>query len=376
MGSEPSETEVLLVLGTRPEIIKLAPIIHACDEREIGYTVVHTGQHYSSDLSEIFIDQLGLDPPDVNLDVGSGSHAEQTGRMLVEIEQLIESATPDIVLVQGDTNSTLAGAVAASQRDIALGHVEAGLRSGDRSMPEEVNRVLVDHAADRLFAPTDVAADQLRREGIPDDRIEVTGNTIVDAVERVRRTAERRSSVLDELGVTNDGFALLTAHRVANVDDGDRFLDLLAGVGRVGRRHDVDVIYPVHPRAADRLDAFDITLPEPIRAVEPKDYLDFIRLEDAARLVLTDSGGVQEETCILGTPCVTLRDSTERPETVSVGANLVTGTAPMSIVAGAERMLDSPPGWDNPYGDGTAAEQIVDTIQLARDSELRRVATP
>ena len=354
---------IAVILGTRPEIIKLAPVVRACEENDIRCTLIHTGQHYSDSLDSVFFDQLGLPDPDYNLEVGSAGHGQQTGEMLIGIEEVIKEESPETVLVQGDTNSVLAGAIAASKLDVELGHVEAGLRSNDREMPEEINRILADHAADTLFAPTQQSKENLLAEGVPESRIEVTGNTVVDALYRNRELAAETSTVLDELGLDDRAFFLLTLHRQENVDDPELFEALLFGASRAADKHGVDVIYPIHPRAKKRLDEFELAVPEPIRVVEPREYLDFIRLEDAATLVMTDSGGVQEEACILGTPCVTLRDSTERPETVSAGANRLAEHGPASIIASVDEMIERDGSWENPFGDGDAGERILQSVQ-------------
>jgi UDP-N-acetylglucosamine 2-epimerase (non-hydrolysing) len=354
---------VSLVVGTRPEIIKLAPVVHECHERGVDVSLVHTGQHYTEDLDKVFFEQLELPVPDHNLEVGSGSHGRQTGEMISGIEGILQAEQPDVLLVQGDTNSVLAGGIAASKLpDVDLGHVEAGLRSYDRQMPEEVNRRLVDHASDHLFAPTDPARENLRAENIPNERITVTGNTIVDAVHHNVAIAHEESDVVATLGVEGP-FALLTAHREENVDDPERFESLLAGVAGSARDHDLEVIYPIHPRADKRLGEFGIDVPPEITVIDPLDFLDFLVLEDEATIVFTDSGGVQEESCILGTPCVTLRDSTERPETVDVGANRVVGLRGENIREGASVALATDRDWENPFGDGRAAERILDVIE-------------
>lgn len=357
-----SDTHVLLVVGTRPEIIKLSPVIRAAQRRGLQFTLVHTGQHYSEELDAVFFSQFDLPEPDYNLDVGSDSHGSQTGQMLARIETVLLDEEPDAVLVQGDTNSVLAGAIATAKLDAELGHVEAGLRSFDREMPEEINRVLADHASDVLFAPTDGAADNLRAEGIADDRILVTGNTIVDAVQENRELAAEHSTVLADLELEPGGFVLATVHRAENVDVRDRFVDVLDGLARIAEQFDLPVVYPIHPRARERLDEFDLPVPDAVRLIDPLDFLDFLRLESTAQLVVTDSGGVQEESCILGTPCVTVRDSTERPETVGVEANVVAGTDPGDVVAAAERMLARNGDWSNPFGDGRAADRILDAV--------------
>ena len=361
---------IAIVLGTRPEIIKLAPLMRECERRGLQYATIHTGQHYSQSLDTVFFDRLELPPPDRNLGIGSGRHGEQTGEMIAGIERVLLEGEFETVLVQGDTNSTLAGAIAASKLDLSVGHVEAGLRSYDRKMPEEINRILTDHVADHLFCPTEDAAKTLRREGIPSERIFVTGNTIVDAVERNLELAERESSTLANLGLVPYSYALVTAHRPENVDDPDRFADLLCGVDLVARALDVEAIYPIHPRAAETIERSELSVPESIRLIDPLDYFDFLSLEHNARLVLTDSGGVQEEACVLGVPCVTMRDSTERPETVAVDANRLVGTDPDAILAGAHEMIARSGEWENPFGDGDAAPRILDALTVRPTAEV------
>lgn len=357
-----SETNVMIVLGTRPEIIKLSPVIRACERHRIEYSVIHTGQHYSDSLDSVFFEQLELPTPEYHLGVGSDSHGQQTAAMIAGIEEIILETEPDVLLVQGDTNSVLAGAIAASKLDVELGHVEAGLRSFDREMPEETNRILTDHTADYLFAPTAESKQYLLDEGIDEARIDVVGNTVVDSVHQNQSLATEKSNVLDALDLTPEQYVLLTAHRAENVDSPDRFRGLLAGVSETSRHLDAEVIYPIHPRAENNLEEFDIAVPESVRVVEPQDYLDFLKLQANAQLILTDSGGVQEEACVLQVPCVTLRDNTERPETVDVGANELAGTEPERIVQNVLDVIDRPTDWENPFGDGTTSEQILETI--------------
>jgi len=351
-----------IIVGTRPEILKLAPVIHACEKNDIEFSLIHTGQHYSDDMDDVFFDVMDLPEPAQNLAVGSSTHGEQTGRMLIELESLFDEAKFDAVIVQGDTNTVLAGALAAGKLDIDIAHVEAGLRCFDWQMPEEINRRLTDHISDFLFAPTEKTEQNLRKEGIPADRIHITGNTIVDTVLRNRRLAAEQSTLLSESGVGDAAFVLLTAHRAENVDEAGRFAGILEGVSRFAARHGMTVLYPVHPRAQKQLDAFDLSLPSEITPLEPLGYLDFLALEDAASLVVTDSGGVQEEACILKTPCVTVRNSTERPETVENGANVIAGTDPDRIMTAASRMIQSDTDWENPFGDGNAGERIVSVL--------------
>lgn len=355
-------SQIAIILGTRPEIIKLSPIIRECVKQDIDTTIIHTGQHYSDSLDSIFFEQLELPTPDYNLDVGSKSHGRQTAEMIAGLEEILLEERPEHVLVQGDTNSVLAGAITTSKLDMSLGHVEAGLRSFDREMPEEINRILADHVSDYLFPPTDRSAQLLADEGIAGDHVIITGNTIVDAVLENRHLAEQKSSILERYDLIPDEFYLLTAHRAENVDDPERFRNLLIGTSEVAEQTGHAIIYPIHPRARSNIDQFDLDIPSNIQLRDPVDFLEFLQLEDAARLIFTDSGGVQEEACILQTPCITLRENTERPETIEVGANTLVGTDPEQIVAGAESMFNISQSWKTPFGDGTAAEKILMTI--------------
>ncbi len=339
--------------------MKLAPVVRAAEDRGHEALVIHSGQHYDHAMDGVFFDELGLAPPRHNLRVGSASHGAQTGRMLEGIERALLAERPEAVLVQGDTNTTVAGALAAVKLHVRAGHVEAGLRSRDRSMPEEINRVLADHAADDLFPPTLAARANLRAEGLDGT---VTGNTIVDAVIAHRALAEERSDALDRLSLSGNGFALLTAHRQENTDDPVRFQGILDGAARVAKEIGAPTIYPVHPRARRRIAEHGLAT-DGLRLVEPLGFLDFLRLESSARLVITDSGGVQEESCILRVPCVTVRDNTERPETVDVGANALAGADPEAIVRAAVDVLSRPRTWANPFGDGRAGRRIVELLE-------------
>jgi UDP-N-acetylglucosamine 2-epimerase (non-hydrolysing) len=346
-----------IVLGTRPEIIKMSPIIRVCERLSLDYFILHTGQHYSYVMDRVFFEQLGLPEAKYNLDVGSGSHAGQTGKMLIDIEKMLQKEDPDVVLVEGDTNTVLAGALAAVKLGIPVGHVEAGLRSYDRGMPEEINRVLADHSSDYLFAPTEKSKQILLGEGIAEEKIFVTGNTVVDAVFQNLEISKSKRNVLDDLGLNSGEYILATVHRQENVDNEGRLRGIIEGLEKT-RELGFDLVYPVHPRARKRLKTFGVK-PNGLRLVEPLDYLSFLQLESNARLVLTDSGGVQEEACILGVPCVTLRDNTERPETLEVGANVLAGTNPVEIVDKVKLMLDRRNSWVNPFGDGEAGGRIV-----------------
>ncbi len=353
--------KICIILGARSEIIKFSPIIRACQKQEADFFVLHTGQHYSYNMDRVFFEQLELPKAKYHLDVGSGTHGKQTGEMLIGIENVLLKDTPDIVLVEGDTNTVLAGALAAVKLGIKVGHVEAGLRSYDRTMPEEINRVLADHCSDYLFAPTKKSAQILIQEGIPAEKIFEVGNTVVDAVCQNRILAQSKKRIIDALDLKKGGFMLATSHRQENVDDKERFRGMISGLMLVQREFGVPLIYPIHPRAKKQLDAFHIDA-SGLRLVEPLDYLSFLKLESEAMLVLTDSGGVQEETCILRVPCVTLRDNTERPETLTVGSNVLAGTNPQTILSAAKTMLERPRDWVNPFGDGATSQRILSII--------------
>jgi UDP-N-acetylglucosamine 2-epimerase (non-hydrolysing) len=311
-------------------------------------------------MDRVFFEQLELPAVSYNLDVGSGSHGEQTGKMLAGVEKILQKEMPDVVLVEGDTNTVLAGALAAVKLGIKVGHVEAGLRSYDRRMPEEINRVLADHCSDFLFAPTENSRDILLHEGISEKQVFMVGNTIVDAVTENLEISRSKTQILDDLGVEKRKYFLATAHRQENVDDKERFTGIINGLKRVQREFGVPLIYPIHPRAEKRMKEFGLE-PEGLRLVEPLDYLAFLQLESNAALVLTDSGGVQEETCVLGVPCVTLRDNTERPETIEVGSNILAGTRPERILEVA-RTICGRKGWVNPFGDGKTGGRIVNIL--------------
>jgi UDP-N-acetylglucosamine 2-epimerase (non-hydrolysing) len=351
-----------IILGTRPEIIKMSPVIRACEEKGLDYFILHTGQHYSYKMDKVFFEQLELPEAKYNLDVGSGSHGEQTGKILIGVEKILQKEKPDIVLVEGDTNTVLAGALAATKLHIKAGHVEAGLRSYDRRMPEEINRVLTDHCSDYLFTPTEKSRQILLGEGIPDAKIFVTGNTIVDAVYQNQEIARSRKNALNDLHIEPTNYFLVTAHRQENVDVKERFGDIIGGLKLVADEFGLPVIYPIHPRAKKMMNHFGLK-GNGIEFIEPLDYLSFLQLESKARLVLTDSGGVQEEACILNVPCVTLRDNTERPETLEVSSNVLAGTNVESILSKTKEMIERNNNWENPFGDSKAGKRIVKILK-------------
>jgi len=358
--------KITVALGTRPEIIKMAPILKELEIREADFFVLHTGQHYSYNLDGVFFEQLGLPLPKYNVAAGSGSHANQTAKILIGVEEILKKEHPDIILVEGDTNSVFAAALAATKLNIKVGHVEAGLRSYDRTMPEEINRVLTDHCSDYLFAPTENSKTILLNEGIAEEKIFLTGNTVVDAVLQNLEIAREKGNSIENLNISPREYFLVTLHRQENVDNRTRFNSALEGLSRVANDFGLPVIYPIHPHSRKRMDELKIEVPD-LNLIEPVDYFDFLKLESNARLILTDSGGVQEEACILGVPCVTLRDNTERPETIEVDANILAGTSPDYILECTRKMLSKENKWQNPFGDGKAGEKIVKIITGGSD---------
>lgn len=345
---------LLHVVGARPNFAKAASVIAACTARGLTQRLVHTGQHYDANMSQTFLEELGLPEPDVNLGVGSGSHAQQTAAIMVALESLFVREPPGLVIVYGDVNSTLAAALVCAKLCLPVAHVEAGLRSFDRSMPEEVNRVLTDQVATLLFTPSEEADANLAREGIEATRIHRVGNVMIDTLARLLPTALARPARF------TGRYALMTLHRPSNVDDPQHLASVFEALGRIAER--VPVVFPVHPRTRARLGAHSV--PHGVLLVEPLGYLDFVRAEKEAALVITDSGGVQEETTWLGVPCLTLRETTERPITVTLGTNAVVGTDPRRLVQEAAAILDRPrkPPRSVPLWDGQAGARIADIL--------------
>ena len=364
--------KIAIIVGTRPEIIKMSPVIRECEKRKqqntddsdssFDYFILHTGQHYSYNMDKVFFEQLNLPDAKYNLDVGSSSHGVQTGKILAGVEEVLLKETPDVALVQGDTNTVLAGALAASKLHIKVGHVEAGLRSYDKRMPEEINRVLADHISDFCFAPTEQAKEILLNEGIRLENIFVTGNTIVDAVFQHADIAKEKATILNHLNLESQNFFLVTAHRQENVDDKKCFQGILSSLKQLHDIYDIPIVYPMHPRAKKMMQQYNLSN-DGITMIDPVDFLDFLQLENNAKLVLTDSGGVQEETCIMGRPCVTLRDNTERPETLDVGSNMLAGVIPEDIVNCVSVMIENNKEWKNPFGDGTSGHKIIRVLE-------------
>lgn len=355
--------KIINVVGARPNLMKIAPLIAAYKKAErIEPLLVHTGQHYDELMSDLFFRELGIPEPDVNLEVGSASHAMQTAEIMKAFEPVVLEHKPDAVLVVGDVNSTIACGLVAVKLGVKLVHVEAGLRSFDRSMPEEINRVLTDSISDFLFCTEQSGVDNLIREGITEDKIFLVGNVMIDTLLKNRAKAEK-SDVLIRLNLNSDDFAVLTLHRPSNVDDMTTFCRILDALEVI--QNDMSIIFPVHPRTRKNLASLPLSeriskLPN-LQFIDPLGYLDFLKLMSSAKIVLTDSGGIQEETTILKVPCLTLRENTERPITVQMGTNQVVGTNPDKIVEAYRQALNS--GWREPQvpplWDGHAAEHII-----------------
>jgi len=362
---------IICVAGARPNYMKVKPVMTALEERGAQVVLVHTEQHYDAAMSDVFFADLGIRRPDYLLGARSGTHATQTGNIMTAFEPLIEQVRPDVVVVVGDVNSTMACAIVTAKAGALLAHVEAGLRSRDWGMPEEVNRVVTDRLSDYLFAPSPDAVDNLRAEGYRDDQIHLAGNVMVDTLLANLDRARDRGT-LRALGLAPGGYGLVTLHRPANVDDPAVLRALLSALDEVAQA--CPLVLPAHPRAAARLREFDLS-PQ-VRVIDPAGYLDFIAIEAQAALVLTDSGGVQEETTALGVPCLTLRDNTERPITLTEGTNQLVGRDPDTIVKAALSVLDDPPAPRSPaLWDGRAGQRIADVIWSGGTAVGRRRPT-
>jgi UDP-N-acetylglucosamine 2-epimerase (non-hydrolysing) len=355
---------ILHVVGARPNFMKAAPVMRALANVEnIRQTLVHTGQHYDASLSDIFFRDLGLPEPNINLEVGSGSHARQTAEIISRFEPVVLEQKSDLTLVYGDVNSTMAAALVCAKLLIPVGHVEAGLRSFDRAMPEEINRLLTDQLSDLLFTPSADADENLLREGVAREKIHLVGNVMIDTLVRLLPKTEVRWPLDGMKQWTNDGHALVTLHRPSNVDEPDMLRQILDALTDISR--DIPVIFPVHPRTRERLGELNLQpTSDSLHLVEPLSYLDFLALQRRATLVITDSGGIQEETTYLGIPCLTVRENTERPVTTTLGTNVLVGRAMERLRVETKRILtgDGKPGQVPPLWDGQAAKRIAEVI--------------
>ncbi|MGA7413955.1 MAG: UDP-N-acetylglucosamine 2-epimerase (non-hydrolyzing) [Bryobacteraceae bacterium] len=361
---------LLSVVGARPQFVKLAVICRAVAERGAPWVhrIVHTGQHYDHGMSSVFFEELEIPHPDYDLGVGSGSHGDQTGEMLKRLEPVLDTEKPDWVLLYGDTNSTLAGALTASKLGLPTAHIEAGLRSHRRSMPEEINRIVADHLSDLLLCPTDLAVANLRKEGL-EGRAVLTGDVMYDAVLASRELADRRCSSLAERR-SRDSFCLATVHRAENTDEPDRLRQIVAALDRISETV-CPVVWPVHPRTKGRLKEMGLTTGS-IAACGPVSYLEMLLLESRARFILTDSGGVQKEAYFLKVPCITLRAETEWVETLENGCNVLTDCSTERILQAALNSGGAGP-WGAPYGDGSAGVRILDAVGKGRiEKSLQR----
>ncbi len=379
--------KIATVLGTRPEIIKMAPIIDEISKRDIDQIVLHTGQHYDKEMSDNFFKDLEIPVPDYNIHVGSGSHGKQTGLMMKGIEEVLVKEKPDIVLVQGDTNAVLAGALVASKLHIAVGHVEAGLRSFDMTMPEELNRRVADISSTMYFVPTEHSAINLIAEGFSHKNVFITGNTVVDACFRHLDIAKKRGfeeESLASLDIENmDNILTLTMHRAENVDIKERVTSIIDALKQLS---DMNIIFPIHPRTKNTLKNFglfdELNNLKHVHIIKPVGYLDFLLLTSKSKLILTDSGGLQEEAITLNVPALTLRYNTERPETVAAGGNILVGSNKDVIVENANKILNDKEFFDkmsnalNPYGVGDSAKLIVDAIEDYYGKGLLKIKAP
>lgn len=361
--------KVLLIAGARPNFMKIAPIYAEMKRRPSEFVpmIVHTGQHYDAAMSDAFFDDLGMPKPDIYLGVGSGSHAVQTAKIMTEFEPVVLEQRPDWVLVVGDVNSTIACALVSAKLGIKVAHVEAGLRSRDRAMPEEINRILTDAISDLLLTTSQDADENLKQEGIPAEKIRFVGNVMIDSLLEHLKIAEG-SAIRDKLGLTDGNYAVVTLHRPSNVDERAVFGGILDALLSVAKK--LPVVFPVHPRTQGKIDEFgfnEMIATSNIKLIEPLGYLDFMRLYSGAKLILTDSGGLQEETTVLGIPCLTLRNNTERPITIEMGTNILVGTDPekiknaaLSVLSGemATSKRNVPPLWD-----GKAAGRICEVLK-------------
>jgi UDP-N-acetylglucosamine 2-epimerase (non-hydrolysing) len=356
--------KIAIVVGTRPEIIKMSPIIRECQKRKIDFFILHSGQHYDHNMDEIFFEELELPAPKYNLHVGSKPFGQQVGMMMKGMKKNFIRERPGVVLVQGDTLTVLMGTLAAKKVGILVAHHEAGLRSHDLTMPEEVNRILTDHLSEFLFFPTKDAIKNVNTEGVNANYTSMTGNTIVDAVYQNSKIADRKCNILKKLNLKSKKYVLITVHRAENTNDKKRLQNILRGLEMVGEKFpEYKLLFPMHPRTSNKILEYNLKLPSNIRMIKPLGFLEFLQLEKNAVLCITDSGGLQEECSIMHVPTVTVRDNTERPETIKFGMNLLAGASPEKILECSTKMLTKKIIWRPLFGDGKASERIVDIIK-------------
>lgn len=354
---------VVTIIGTRPEIIKMAPVVKALDDLDHEHLLVHSGQHYDLMMDRIFFKDMELRSPDRQFELKDSPPPLQVATTMRQVAEV--TADADLVVVHGDTNTTLAGALLANKQGRPLAHVEAGIRSFDKTMPEEINRIVADQLSTLLFSPTETARENLRRENVTEG-VHVVGNSVIDALMRNTQAAELHARIHRKLKIRPQKYLLLTFHRAENVDDPARLAMALDAFQAASEAAGLPIVFPVHPRTARRIKEFGLEKRAAalgsLRRIEPTGYLDMLHLEKHAALVMTDSGGLQEESCFFQVPCVTLRENTERPETLEIGSNVLAGTEPARVADAVRTQLDRPRDWPNPYGDGTTSRQIASRI--------------
>lgn len=356
---------IVTIIGTRPEIIKMAPVVKALDGLHQDHVLVHSGQHYDLMMDRIFFRDMQLREPDEQFELKEQPPHLQVATTMRQVADVTEAA--DLVIVHGDTNTTVAGALLAKKQDRRLAHVEAGIRSFDKTMPEEMNRIIADQLSDLLFAPTRVSRDNLRKENVTAG-VHVVGNSVIDALIQNLPMVEKKSDLVAKLGLERRRYIVLTFHRAENVDSKERLSRALEAFRAAADEAGLPIVFPIHPRTAKRLREFGLEKRAAalgsLRRIEPTGYLDMLALEKDAALVMTDSGGLQEESCFLRVPCVTLRENTERPETLDIGSNVLAGTDPDRVRAAIRHQLDAKRGWPNPYGDGTTGKQVAQQVAV------------
>lgn len=356
--------KICFILGTRPEIIKMYPLIKLAESKKVKFFIIHTNQHYDEKMDKIFFDELEIPQPTFNLNIGSGSHGKQTGEMMIKIEEVLQKENPDIVFVQGDTNTVLAGALVASKLGVKVGHIEAGLRSYDRSMPEEANRVVTDHISDYLFCPNKKQQEIILDEGISSEKVVVTGNTVVDAANLGLKTASKKMGILKQLNLEKNEYFLLTCHRPSNTDCEKNFKSIIQAISTICSEEKKICIFPIHPRLKHKKDYIESF--KNIKCVDPVGYLDMLSLQQNSKMIFTDSGGIQEESAILHKKCLILRLNTERPESLlSGGAVLLKEISQKNIFEVYRSLEKIEPDWKiSPFGNGDACERIFKFIGI------------
>jgi UDP-N-acetylglucosamine 2-epimerase (non-hydrolysing) len=353
-----------LILGTRPELIKIFPIVNFFKKKKVEYKIIHTGQHYSKSLNNIFLKDFKILNPDYNLKIGSKPQGEQTALMTIGIEKILSKGFIKTILVYGDTNSALAGALAGSKfHDVCVVHLEAGLRSFEIKMPEETNRKAIDHISDILIATTIIAKNFLIKEAIPKNKIFISGNTIVDAIKLHSLKIDNNINLLKNYNLNKKKYFLLTLHRQENVNDKNKFLKIYNSLEKISKNLKTDIIFPAHPRTQKLIKLLNLKFNNKIKIIEPVNYLNFLTLIKNSKLVITDSGGIQEESCTMRVPAITLRTSTERQETVHMGANILSKYDYNSLLKNITRLLNKTIKWQKPYGSGNASEKIYNILK-------------